>query len=149
MFCFLRFASTLKIRRSSNLFIPNSLASIPSPSQATTAILFVLNSLRTLASLFCTLCLSPNLSPSFSIVCALLAKKDGGVTLSVVALYDATLTTSVSREPTFAENLALICPKCVPAHTYRTLAHRFSAHPRLVHATATSLSAVLRVDTIT
>src|SRR5258706_36949 len=62
MFCFLRFASTLKIRRSSNLFIPNSLASIPSPSQATTAILFVLNSLRTLASLFCTLCLSPNLS---------------------------------------------------------------------------------------
>src|SRR5882724_298349 len=63
MFSFLRFASTLKIRRSSNLFIPSSLASIPSPSRATTAISFALNSLRTLASLFCTLCRSLNVKP--------------------------------------------------------------------------------------
>jgi len=58
MFAFLRFASTQTIDFSSNLFIPSSLASILSPSQVATAISLALNSLRTLASLFCTLCRS-------------------------------------------------------------------------------------------
>src|SRR2546421_3641626 len=63
LFSFLRFASTQTIDLSSNLFIPNSLASIPAPSHAATTISLALNSLRTLASLFCTLCRSLNVKP--------------------------------------------------------------------------------------
>src|SRR2546421_2795245 len=63
LFSFLRFASTQTIDLSSNLFIPNSLASIPAPSHAATTISLVLNSLRTLALLFCTLCRSLNVKP--------------------------------------------------------------------------------------
>src|SRR6266436_1444835 len=149
MFSFLTSASTQKIKRSSNLFIPNSLASIPSPSRAATTISLALNSLRTPASLFCTLCRSPNLSPSFSTICALFAKKDGGVTQSAAALYGVTFTTIVSCEPTFAENLPINFPKSFPAQRCRTLADRCSGYPRSVHETATSVSAVPRLNKIT
>src|SRR5256885_751870 len=89
------------------------------------------------------------LSPSFSIICALLAKKDRGVTLSAATLYGATLTTIVSCEPTFAENLPVIFPKSFPAQRSRTPAERCSGYPRSVHETATSVSAVPRLNKIT